>query len=168
MYARSGLCCGLHLVNQPLAGDGLSASSGDMCLHSPSRQISSLRDKGAGVTLTRFPRRILSHWIVIVSDLFKDRRPGLVGWARAAFEQDALPALLSLSGAVVTRVLPGDSMFQATHIIPGYMRPAVVHGYGGAKVDLPVSLPGLSWDHSWRLTGWHPWLITSMVQKGLR
>ena len=44
----------------------------------------------------------------------------------------------------MTRVLPGDSIFQATHILPGYMRPAVVHGYGEAKVDLPVSLPGLS------------------------
>ena len=77
-------------------------------------------------------------------DHFKDRRPGLVGWARAAFEQGALPALVMLSGEVETRVLPGDSIFQATHIIPGYMRPAVVHGYGGAKVDLPTSLPALS------------------------
>ena len=49
-----------------------------------------------------------------------------------------------LPGLVETRVLPGDSIFQATHIIPGYMRPAVVHGYGGAKVDLPTSLPALS------------------------
>ena len=48
-----------------------------------------------------------------LSDSFKDRRPGLVGWARAAF-------LISLPR--------------------GYMRPVVVHGYGGAKVDLPASL----------------------------
>ena len=60
-----------------------------------------------------------------------------------SFEQGALPAL-SLPGVVVTRVLPGDSSFQATHILPGYMRPAVVHGYGGAKVDLPASLPDLA------------------------
>ena len=79
-----------------------------------------------------------------LSNHFKNRRPGLVGWARAAFEQGALPALVMLPGLVETRVLPGDSVFQATHIIPGYMRPAVVHGYGGAKVDLPTSLPALS------------------------
>ena len=72
-------------------------------------------------------------------DHFKDRRPGLVGWARAAFEQGALPALVMLPGEVES-----DSIFQATHIIPGYMRPAVVHGYGGAEVDLPTSLPALS------------------------
>ena len=41
-------------------------------------------------------------------------------------------------------MLPGDSIFQATHSLPGYMRPVVVHGYGGAKVDLPASLPALS------------------------
>ena len=77
-------------------------------------------------------------------DPFRRRRPCLVGWARAAFEQGALPALLLLPGLVETRVLPGDSIFQAAHILAGYMRPAVVHGYGGAKADLPVSLPELS------------------------
>ena len=78
-----------------------------------------------------------------------------MGWARAAFEQGALPALIALPGAVMTR-LPGDSIFQATHILPGYMRPAVVHGYGGAKVDLPASLPSLS------AFGWTP-LTASLV-----
>ena len=73
-------------------------------------------------------------------EAFKQRRPCLVGWARAAFEQGSLPAL----GLVETRVLPRDSFFQATHILSDYMRPAVVHGYGGAKVDLPVSLPALA------------------------
>ena len=49
-----------------------------------------------------------------LSDSFTDRRPGLVGWARAAF-------LISLPRAVTTRVLPGDSFFlQATHVLPGY------------------------------------------------
>ena len=79
-----------------------------------------------------------------LQEAYKQRRPCLVGWARAAFEQGSLPALLSLPGAVETRVLPGDSFFQATHILMDYMRPAVVHGYGGAKVDLPVSLPALA------------------------
>ena len=79
-----------------------------------------------------------------LQEAYKQRRPCLVGWARAAFEQGSLPALLSLPGAVETRALPGDSFFQATHILMDYMRPAVVHGYGGAKVDLPVSLPALA------------------------
>ena len=47
--------------------------------------------------------------------------------------------LLALPGAVETRVLPEDSMFQATHILMHYMRPAIVHGYGGAD-----SLPALA------------------------
>ena len=85
-----------------------------------------------------------------LQEAYKQRRPCLVGWARAAFEQGSLPALLSLPGAVETRVLPGDSFFQATHILMDYMRPAVVHGYGGAKVDLPVSLP-------WRSLGGPRW-----------
>ena len=45
-----------------------------------------------------------------LQEAYKQRRPCLVGWARAAFEQGSLPALLSLPGAVETRVLPGDSM----------------------------------------------------------
>ena len=79
-----------------------------------------------------------------LQEAYKRRRPCLVGWARAAFEQGSLPALLALPGVVETRVLPGDSMFQATHILTDYMRPAIVHGYGGAKVDLPDSLPALA------------------------
>ena len=60
------------------------------------------------------------------------RRPTF-GRMGKGFEQGSLPALLALPGAVETRVLPGDSMFQATHILMDYMRPAIVHGYGGPK-----------------------------------
>ena len=42
------------------------------------------------------------------------RRPTF-GRMGKGFEQGSLPALLALPGAVETRVLPGDSMFQATH-----------------------------------------------------
>ena len=50
------------------------------------------------------------------------------------------------------------------------MRPAVVHGYGGAKVDLPVSLPelsGLGWTTlgASLVTGWYLQLFAPMVQK---
>ena len=43
-------------------------------------------------------------------------------------------------------------MFQATHILMDYMRPAIVHGYGGAKVDLPDSLPALA-KFRWAMLG---------------
>ena len=29
--------------------------------------------------------------------------------------------------------LPGDRMFQATGVVPGCQRPAIMHAYGGAK-----------------------------------
>ena len=64
-------------------------------------------------------------------------------WARACFEQGALPSLSVLPGAVEVRSLAGDKMFQATHIVDGYQRPCVLHGYGGAKSSMPTSLPEL-------------------------
>ena len=69
-------------------------------------------------------------------------------WARACFEQGALPSLSVLPGAVEVRSLTGDKMFQATHVIEGYQRPCILHGYGGAKSSMPSSLPDLA------QTGW--------------
>ena len=62
---------------------------------------------------------------------FRHRSPSLVSWARTCFEQGALPSLSVLPGAVKIRFLPGDKMFQATHVIEGFQRPCVLHGYGG-------------------------------------
>ena len=45
---------------------------------------------------------------------FRYRRPSLVTWARACFEQGALPALSVLPGAVEVRSMVGDKMFQAS------------------------------------------------------
>ena len=72
---------------------------------------------------------------------FRYRQPSLVTWARACFEQGALPSLSVLPGAVEVRSMVGDKMFQATHIVDGYQRPCVLHGYGGAKSSMPTSLP---------------------------
>ena len=47
------------------------------------------------------------------------------------------------------------------------MRPAVVHGYGGAKVDLPDSLPALA-KFGWATLGAYLQLLSTMVQKGQR
>ena len=79
-----------------------------------------------------------------LEELFRHRHPSLVTWARACFEQGALPSLSVLPGAVEVRSLPGDMMFQATHVVDGFQRPCVLHGYGGAKSSMPCSLPALA------------------------
>ena len=45
---------------------------------------------------------------------YQARSPRIVAWARATFEQGALPSLLFLQGLVPIFTLPGDKMFQAT------------------------------------------------------
>ena len=65
---------------------------------------------------------------------YQSRSPRLVAWARAAFEQGALPSLLLLPGIAFVFSLPGDRMFQATGLMTGHQRPAIMHAYGGAKV----------------------------------
>ena len=61
-------------------------------------------------------------------------------WARAAFEQGALPSLLMMPGIAPVFSLPGDRMFQATGIMDGRQRPAIMHAYGGAKAGMERSL----------------------------
>ena len=79
---------------------------------------------------------------------FHHRSPSVVPWARACFEQGALPSLSVLPGAVEIRSLPGDKTTQATHVVEGFQRPCVLHGYGGAKSSMPTSLPALA------VSGW--------------
>ena len=64
---------------------------------------------------------------------YQCRSPRIVAWARAAFEQGALPSLLMMPGIAPVFSLPGDRMFQATEIMEGRQRPAIMHAYGGAK-----------------------------------
>ena len=74
----------------------------------------------------------------------------MLTWARACFEQGSLPSLLSLPGEAALLVLPGDKMFQSQYIEAGKTRPAIVHGFGGAKNALPAGL-------------WLPrWLVPTM------
>ena len=72
---------------------------------------------------------------------FDFRRPPILTWARACFEQGSLPSLLHLAGSALLSVLPGDRMFQAQRLLPGFTRPVILHGYGGAKHDIRRTLP---------------------------
>ena len=83
-------------------------------------------------------------------DDFDFRRPPILTWARACFEQGSLPSMLHLAGSAICCVLPGDRMFQAQRLVPGYTRPVILHGYGGAKREIPRTLPQLAAD------GWVP------------
>ena len=85
----------------------------------------------------------------VVED-FDYRRPCLLTWARACFEQGSLPSMLHLGGSALLGVLPGDKMFQAQRLNPRFTRPVILHGYGGAKRDIPHTLPGLAKE------GWVP------------
>ena len=65
-----------------------------------------------------------------ILDGYKGRQPNFHKWARPAYEQGALPTLSILPGEVNIRVLPGDKLYQAMEIEPGYMRPIILHGFG--------------------------------------
>ena len=60
---------------------------------------------------------------------YQARSPRIVAWARASFEQGALPSLLFLQGLVPIFTLPGDRMFQSTGICQGKQRPPIMHAY---------------------------------------
>ena len=60
---------------------------------------------------------------------YRARSPRIVAWARASFEQGALPSLLLLQGLVPIFTLPGDKMFQSTGVQQGRHRPPVIHAY---------------------------------------
>ena len=75
---------------------------------------------------------------------YDQRSVPMLTWARACFEQGSLPSLLALPGEASLLVLPGDGMFQAQRIVDGKCRPVILHGYGGAKKELPTSLATLA------------------------
>ena len=81
---------------------------------------------------------------------YDQRSVPLLTWARACFEQGSLPSLLALSGKASLMVLPGDGMFQAQRVVSGRCRPVILHGYGGAKKEMPASLATLA------KSGWIP------------
>ena len=75
---------------------------------------------------------------------YRARSPRLVAWARAAFEQGALPSLLLLQGLVPIFTLPGHKMFQSTGVCRGRQRPPIMHAYGGAKVGMAQALRSIA------------------------
>ena len=81
---------------------------------------------------------------------YQCRSPRIVAWAGDAFEQGALPSLLMMSGIAPVFSLPGDRMFQATEIMEGRQRPAIMHAYGGAKAGMARSLASIAAE------GWIP------------
>ena len=87
---------------------------------------------------------------------YDQRSVPMLTWARACFEQGSLPSLLALPGEASLLVLPGDGMFQAQRIVNGKCRPVILHGYGGAKKEMPTSLAALA------KFGWIP-MATAMV-----
>ena len=87
---------------------------------------------------------------------FDQRSVPMLMWGRACFEQGSLPSLLALPGDASLLVLPGDGMFQAQRIVNGKCRPVILHGYGGAKKEMPTSLATLA------RFGWIP-MATAMV-----
>ena len=69
------------------------------------------------------------------------RLPPILTWAHACFEQGSLPSMLHLPGEALLFVLPGDRMYQAQRLLPNKARPVILHGYGGAKREIPSTLP---------------------------
>ena len=61
------------------------------------------------------------------------RTPSLVGWARPAFEQGALPPLSILPANCPVCVLPGDKLFQSDMLHEQFMNPVIFHGFSGNK-----------------------------------
>ena len=86
---------------------------------------------------------------------YRARSSRIVAWARAAFEQDALPSLLLLQGLVpiFTR---GDKMFQSTSAHQGRQRPFIIHAYDGAKVGMANALRSVTNE------GWVPLAVKSL------
>ena len=87
---------------------------------------------------------------------YQARSPRIVAWARASFEQGALPSLLFLQGIVPIFTLPGDRMFQATGLCHSKQRPPIMHAYGGAKTGMAQALQSIASE------GWIP-LAAAMV-----
>ena len=83
-------------------------------------------------------------------DDYANRSPPILTWARACFEQGSLPSMLSLAGEALLSVLPGDRMFQSQRLTSDCARPVILHGYGGAKRDIPRSLSTIASE------GWVP------------
>lgn len=102
----------------------------------------------------------------------RERTPWLTSWARATFEQGCLSVLPQLEGPCKAISLPGEHLFQASHIAPDFMRPVIFHAFGKAKLDardqlarlarlgwetLPIALLGMPhYPAAWSRETWKP------------
>ena len=111
--------------------------------------VSCLEPTGTMVRVGTFPVPETGVWprhghLRGILDGFQGRQPNFHKWARPAYEQGALPTLSLLPGEVVIKVLPGDKIYQAMEIEQGFMRPAILHGFGtSAKQRLPSLVRGI-------------------------
>ena len=76
----------------------------------------------------------------------QERNPPITMWARATFEQGCLAVLPSMEGPSRVVTLPGDQLFQASHLSdPTHnMRAPILHAYGPNKETAPVTLESLA------------------------
>ena len=81
-----------------------------------------------------------------LTDAGQERRPWLTSWARATFEQGCLSVLPHLEGPCKAISLPGEHLFQASHIAPDRMRPVIFHAFGKAKLDAHDQLARFGWE----------------------
>ena len=86
----------------------------------------------------------------------QERNPPITMWARATFEQGCLAVLPSMEGPSRVVTLPGDQLFQASHLSDPIhnMRAPILHAYGPNKETAPVTLESLAGE------GWETLLPT--------
>ena len=71
---------------------------------------------------------------------FDCRRPFLLTWARACFEQGSLSSMLHLGGSALLGVLPGDKMFQAQQLNLAGLLPEFCMSIESSLSESPSSL----------------------------
>ena len=106
-------------------------------------RVGSRRGKHNAPPLLGHVRRLGLDMDMQVPCLSYESRMRIVAWARAAFEQGALPSLLLMPGIAPVFSFPGDRMFQAHEVVPGFQRPVIMHAYGGAKADMEKALASI-------------------------
>ena len=116
-------CTALHSLDWCHAWALLGGWANFMVFPLPTKR----RDNGRSL---QWPRH--RHTGKLRADMQK-RSPSLVGWARPAFEQGALPPLSLLPAQCPVCVLPGDKLFQSDTLHERFMNPVIFHGFSGNK-----------------------------------
>ena len=116
-------CTALHSLDWRHAWALLGGWANFMVFPLPTKR----RDNGRSL---QWPRH--GHTGKLRTEMQK-RTPSLVGWARPAFEQGALPPLSLLPAQCPVCVLPGDKLFQSDTLHEHFMNPVIFHGFSGNK-----------------------------------